>query len=199
MLLFLSEISNVAAHRICPVDVGIDPEQADRPICPEAETLGPEYFEGPLEVVLQSGLIDLAVGHLSYHSADLYGADIVSLCERSHAVLPFIFNPPVVDNGLGNVIDDEGLTGVPVNELKSLRQMPLKDKDIVDEIVILELGNAAIEFSAEYEVVIGFVLYYVTHSLELVMLGEAVEVVGDLGISERNPAHYSPDEVTLIR
>ena len=125
MLLFLSEISNVAPHRICPVDVGIDPEQADRPICPEAETLGPEYFEGPLEVVLQSGLIDLAVGHLSYHSADLYGADIVSLCERSHAVLPFIFNPPVVDNGLGNVIDDEGLTGVPVNELKSLREMPL--------------------------------------------------------------------------
>ncbi len=77
--------------------------------------------------------------------------------------------------------------------------MSLKDKDIVDEIVILEFGNTAIEFSAEYEVVIGLVLYYVAHSLELAMLGEAVEVLGDIGVSERNPAHHSPDEVTLIR
>ena len=199
MLFFSREISNVAAHGICPVDVGINAEQADRPVCSEAETFGPEYFEGLLEVVLQSGLIDLAIGHLSHHSADLHGTDIVTLCERSHAVLPFIFNPSVVDNGLGNVVDNEGLTGVSVNELKSLREMPLKYQDIVDEIVIPELGNATIEFSAEYEVVIGFVLYYVAHSLELAMLGEAVEVLGDTVVSERNPAHHSPDEVTLIR
>ena len=64
MLFFPREISNVAAHGICPVDVGINAEQADRPVCSEAETFGTEYFEGLLEVVFQSGLIDLAVSHL---------------------------------------------------------------------------------------------------------------------------------------
>ena len=66
--------------------------------------------------------------------------------------------------------------------------MLFEDQDVVAEIVFRELFDAFVEGRAENEVVVGLVLDDVADALELLVFGEAFEVLIAVFIAEVDPA-----------
>jgi hypothetical protein len=96
------------------------------------------------------------------------------------------------------VVEDEDLFGVLVDELDRRFQVLFEDQNVVAEIVFRELFDAFVEGGAEDEVVVGFVLDDVADALELLVFGEAFEVLVAVLVAEVDPADDAFEEVVLF-
>ena len=103
-----------------------------------------------------------------------------------------------MDNGLGDVVDDERLLGMLINKFHSLREMSLKDEDIVYEPVIIKFCDTTVELGAKDLTVFRLILHHMADGLELTVLDEALEMATHVFIRQRNPTHHSSDKIALI-
>jgi len=95
------------------------------------------------------------------------------------------------------MVDDDLKIGLAVDQFQGDRNLPLKNEEVVDEIVLGKEREPPVKIGTE-EVVIRFFLEDVANAHKFGVRGEAVEIPLDISVVEGNPADNSADEVTLI-
>ena len=163
-----------------------------RPVGPEHQPLGTERRKDHIEIGLKIIRCPVTPFRLVCHAGD-FAVHILAFGKLLHVLLPWR-DDFVSDAGLRDVIDDKYLTGMPVNEGQRLRQMAVKDQDVVDESVFLQQADAAIEIVAEHVIRIGLVMQDMPHGFEAGITCIAFQTGIDIGAYERNPSDHAEDK-----
>lgn len=129
---------------------------------------------------------------LGDHAGDL-ASDVRVLCE-----LADVFTPGgELASGnlrLGDVIEDEALVWQSFDELDRSGKLAGVDQNVIGQIEFLQASDAAEEFRAQHEGVIGFVLHDVANADEARVSGELSELLIDACTAEIDPADNAADE-----
>ncbi len=82
------------------------------------------------------------------------------------------------DFWLGEVIEDEGLLGEFFHQLSRYFEVFGKEQEIVGQVEVEQLRDAAAKLRKQQEVVIGFVVDYMADADEFGVLGESFQLFG---------------------
>src|SRR6185437_6847387 len=84
-----------------------------------------------------------------------------------HQILAPGLKQAILNPRLRHMIQNKNLFRMTLYKLRSLRQVPLMDQDVVNQACIKESRNAAIEVVAKDKVIVGLILHNMTNALEL--------------------------------
>ena len=85
-----------------------------------------------------------------------------------------------------------------VDKLDSRGKVLLENEDIVGQVIGPELAYSLVEFIAQDEVVVRFILYHVANGLELAMGTQLFEVFFHSRVRKWDPSNHALDSVTFV-
>ena len=124
-------------------------------------------------------LLPLSPVCLSDHPGDLAG-DVGPLCERLDLGRPRL-DFSLRDEGFCEVVEDKGRVFKSIGELNRCVELLGVDEDVIGQAAVGYLSNSTAEVISEEVVGVLLVLDEVTHSFELGMLLELVELSARFG------------------
>lgn len=174
-----------------------------RPVRSDHHTLRTEGVEDDVEVGSEVLLLPILPIRLRHHAGNLH-VHVRKCCQclgftsvsryYANPILP-LSHDVVLNEGLCDVVDDEGLFREERDELGRCLQLLGVDEDIVGQIVLLEERNTAEKVRAEKELVIRLILHLglriqrkphdVAHAHELLVLRPK----GQLQVREEKESH----------
>ncbi len=166
-------------------------ESANRPIRTEHQAAGSEGIDDEVEEGGEVGGLPVLMIGFGDHAGDL-ADEVWEGGELADQRGPG-FEGAGLDEGFGDVIEDEGLGGEPFDQANGGGQLAWVDKEVVGESEILEQGDPAQKIGSQEEGVIGFILHHVTDPDEAGVAGESFEIPSDLGGAEIDPPDHTED------
>ena len=130
---------------------------------------------------------------LGHHTGEL-AIDIGPLGELSDVVLPR--RKTMFSNArFGDMIENKNLIWMPIYKLDRLGKMLFKDQDVISEIEVSKLSNAAIEIVSQHKLVIRLIVNRMSYSFHFRESSDSFEFGRSAGNGERRPSDDSANQV----